>query len=161
MLSVQSAQRAYAPPPELRSPRGLRDPWLLLGALAASGVALGWRNNPPLPSSSIDLPLRLLQLLLAAVPVLLMVAFLCAILRTRVGGTGAVAPVALVGAATLWVLVLASVLVLQGADNLACVDSAPCPTRTGDRVVLGGVLAALWIGARLIEGTLVRRRAGR
>jgi hypothetical protein len=160
MLSVQSAQRIYAVPEVQRSPRGLRDPWLVLGLLVAAAVAVGWGNNPPLEGTSIDVALRLVQLLVAALPVLIGVAWLCAVLRTRVGGTGWLAPAALVGAASVWVLVLATVLVLHGADGEVCAGLPRCPTQTTERVLLGGVLGGAWVAARLLEGALVRRRAG-
>jgi hypothetical protein len=160
MLSVQSAQRIYAAPDEQRSPRGLRDPWLVLGLLVAAAAALGWRNNPSLPGTEVDLVLRLVQLLVAAAPVLAGVAWLCAVLRTRVGGTGWLAPAALVGAASVWALLLISVLVLLGADGQVCAGLPRCPTQSGHRLVLGGVLGGLWVGGRVVEGALVRRRAG-
>jgi hypothetical protein len=160
MLSVQSAQRAYRSPPQQRAPRGVRDPWVIVGGVVALAVTVGWVRNPALPGSTTDLPLRVAQLVLAAAPVLLLVAWLCAVLRTRVGGTTAWPPSTLVAIAGVWVLVLTTVLVLHGAENAACAGLIRCATSTADRVALGSLLVALWVGARLVEGAFVLRRAG-
>lgn len=157
--TVQLVQRAYRPPPERRAPRGVRDPWLVIGAVVVAVVAVGWRNNPPVPGATAPLALRSVSLVVAALPVLALLAWLSAVLRTRPGG-GGWGPPTLVGLGGLWVVVLTTVLVLHGGAGAACEGVARCGTSSGSRLVLAVPLAASWGAGRLLDGAWVKRRAG-
>ncbi len=156
---VQPVQRTVRSPEVPDAPRGWRDPWLVTGVVVAAVLALGWRNNPTMDGTTVPALQRVAQILVSAGPVLALLAWMSAILRTRPGGS-TWGPIALVAAGGVWVLLLGIVLVLHGAQGDVCTGLPRCTTALGARLALGAVLGATWIGARLLDGVLVRRRAG-
>jgi len=159
VASVQAVRSTYLTPEPSRAPRGRRDPWLVTGVVVIAVMGVGWINNPSLAHTRVPIGLRTVQLLVAVVPVLGLVAWLSAVLRTRHGG-GGWGPPALVAAGGVWVLLLSIVLVLHGAQGQVCDGLARCASSTGARLALAAPLVAMWVAARMLDGALVVRRAG-
>lgn len=158
-LEIQKVQSSMVSPEATRASIGLRDPWLLVGAMFTLVSIWVWNINPPSSGTSTPLVLRLAMIVVAGLPVVSMAAWLGAVLTTRAGPSRVGAAV-IVGVGGFWLFLLAAVIVYFGAEGANCPSTGRCPTSGTDRLVMFAALAGCWAGGRILFGAQVRRRVG-